>query len=463
MILPYPISYYSMKKNAFKIFILEDDVWYGSMLSHFLSLNPEYQVKRFSSPKEFFSCLHENPDVVTLDYSLPDSDGAEVLKRIKEANKQIQVVIISGQEDVKTAINLLKNGAFEYLVKDDDTKDRLWNTILHLKEISGLKQEVEELRTEVGRKYDFSQTILGKSDPIKRIYSLVEKACKTNITVSITGETGTGKEVVAKAIHYNSERNKMPFVAVNVAAIPRDLLESELFGHEKGAFTGAATRRIGKFEEADKGTLFLDEIGELDIALQAKLLRVLQEKEITRIGSNAVTPINARIIVATHRNLLEEVKAKRFREDLYYRLIGLPIDLPALRERGNDIILLAKHFSDHFCRENKMPRKNLTHEAQQKLLHYAFPGNVRELKSTMELAVVMADEGDIDAVDITLTSAGSLSNLLGQETTLREYENQIIQHYLDKYDSDVLLVAKKLDIGKSTIYRMLKNNELVLQ
>ncbi|MEJ7766852.1 MAG: sigma-54 dependent transcriptional regulator [Chitinophagaceae bacterium] len=451
-----------MKKSAFKIFILEDDIWYGSMLFHYLSLNPEYEVKRFDSPKVFFSCLHENPDVVTLDYSLPDSDGGEVLKRIKDYRNNIQVVIISGQEDVGTAINLLKNGAFDYIVKDDDTKDRLWNTLLHLREIAGLKQEVEDLRSEVGRKYDFSQMILGKSDAIKKIYLLIEKACKTNITVSVTGETGTGKEVVAKAIHYNSERHKMPFVAVNVAAIPRELIESELFGHEKGAFTGAITRRIGKFEEADKGTLFLDEIGELDINLQAKLLRVLQEKEITRVGGNAVTPINARIIVATHKNLLEEVKNKRFREDLYYRLIGLPIELPPLRERGSDILILAKHYMDFFCKENRIAKKSLSPEAQQKMLQYAYPGNVRELKSMIELSVVMADGEIIEPMHITLNSSGSISNLLSQETSLKDYTNQIIQHYLDKYDSDVLLVARKLDIGKSTIYRMLKNDELVL-
>ncbi len=451
-----------MKKNAFKIFILEDDVWYGSMLYHYLSLNPEYEVKRFDSTKEFFSRLHENPDVVTLDYSMPDSNGTAVLKRIKDFSRNIQVVMISGQEDVGTAINLLKNGAFDYIVKDDDTKDRLWNAILHLREIAGLKQEVEELRTEVGQKYDFSQMILGKSDAIKKIYALMEKACKTNITVSVTGETGTGKEVVSKAIHYNSDRHKMPFVAVNVAAIPRELIESELFGHEKGAFTGAVTRRIGKFEEADKGTLFLDEIGEMDINLQAKLLRVLQEKEITRVGDNSVIPINARIIVATHKNLLEEVKNKRFREDLYYRLIGLPIELPPLRERGSDILILAKHYTDHFCKENRLAKKVFSAEAQQKLLHYPFPGNVRELKSMMELSVVMADNETIEASNITFNSSGSISNLLSSETSLKEYNNMIIQHYLNKYDSDVLLVAKKLDIGKSTIYRMLKNEELVL-
>ena len=365
--------------HSFKVFIVEDDTWYGSMLQHYLSLNPEYEVKRFESPRDFFAQLHENPEVVTLDYSLPDCDGAEVLKKIKEHNPDIRVIVISGQEDVATAINLLKNGAFDYIVKDDDTKDRLWNSILHLREISNLKQEVETLKNQVSRKYDFSQMILGKSEQIERVFSLIEKAAKTNITVSVTGETGSGKEMIAKAIHYNSEKHKQPFVAVNVAAIPKDLIESELFGHEKGAFTGAVTRRIGKFEEADKGTLFLDEIGELDINLQAKLLRVLQEREITRIGSNAVTKIDVRIVVATHKNLLEEVKNKNFREDLYYRLIGLPITLPPLRERGNDILILSKHFIDAFCKENKLEKKSLSPDAQQKLLQYPFPGNVREL------------------------------------------------------------------------------------
>ena len=446
--------------NSLKIFILEDDVWYGSMLHHSLSLNPDYEVKRFENSTEFFRHLHEKPDVVTLDYSLPDMDGGEVLKKIKEVHPDIQVLIISGQEDVGTAVGLLKNGAFDYIVKDDETKDRLWNCILHLKEISGLRQEVEVLKDEVGRKYDFSKFIIGKSDSISKVFSLIEKASKTNITVSITGETGSGKEVVAKAIHYNSDRHKKPFVAVNVAAIPKELIESELFGHEKGAFTGAVTRRIGKFEEANSGTLFLDEIGELDINLQAKLLRVLQEKEITRVGGNEVTPINARIIVATHRNLLQEVQNKNFREDLYYRLIGLPILLPPLRERGNDILILAKHFMDIFCKENNVAKKSLSVEAQQKLLNYSFPGNVRELKSVIELAVVMCDGEIVSPENITINTTAEVNNLLNKEQTLKEYEIQIIQHYLDKYDRDVLLVAKKLDVGKSTLYRMIQAGEL---
>ncbi|RYY24293.1 MAG: sigma-54-dependent Fis family transcriptional regulator [Chitinophagaceae bacterium] len=419
-----------------------------------------YGVRRFENSKAFFGALHEKPDVVTLDYSLPDMDGDEVLKKIREVHPDIQVIIISGQEDVATAISLLKNGAFDYIVKDDDTKDRLWNILAHLKEIDGLRKEVEQLKEQVGKKYDFSKFLIGKSDAIEKVFALVEKASKTNITVSISGETGTGKEMVAKAIHYNSEKHKKPFVPVNVAAIPRDLIESELFGHEKGAFTGAVTRRIGKFEEANGGTLFLDEIGEMDINLQAKLLRVLQEREITRVGGNEVVPVNVRIIVATHKNLLDEVGTKNFREDLYYRLIGLPIHLPPVRERGNDIVILAKHFIDQFSKENSTERKALSQEAQQKLLSYPFPGNVRELKSVMELACVMADGDTIMPEHVSVNTAAKIADLMSKERSLKEYEIQIIQHYLDKYDRDVLLVAKKLDVGKSTIYRMIQAGEL---
>ena len=447
-------------QNALKIFILEDEPWYGSMLQHYLSLNPDYEVKRFESSREFFNSLHEQPDVVTLDYSMPDMDGSEVLKKVKEVDPSIRVIIISGQEDVGTAVGLVKNGAYDYVVKNEDTKDLLWNSLLRLKEIDGLRKEVEHLKEQVGKKYDFSRFLIGKSEAMQKVFGLAEKATKTNITVSIAGETGTGKEMVAKAIHYNSEKHKKPFVAVNVAAIPRDLIESELFGHEKGAFTGAVTRRIGKFEEAHGGTLFLDEIGELDINLQAKLLRVLQEREITRVGGNEVVPVNVRIIVATHRNLLEEVQQKTFREDLYYRLIGLPLQLPPLRERENDILILAKHFMDHFCKENNNPKKVLSSEAQQKLLQYAFPGNVRELKSVMELACVLADNDTILPENININISASISDLIGKERTLKEYETQIIQFYLDKYDKDVLLVANKLDIGKSTIYRMIQAGEL---
>jgi DNA-binding NtrC family response regulator len=287
----------------------------------------------------------------------------------------------------------------------------------------------------------------------------MEKAVKTNITVSISGETGTGKELIAKAIHYNSKRKNKPFVAVNITAIPDTLIESELFGYEKGAFTGAMTRRIGKFEEAEGGTIFLDEIGEMDLSLQAKLLRVLQEREITRIGGNQTVKLDVRLLVATHKDLAEEVKAGKFREDLYYRLLGLPVHLPPLRERGNDVILVAKYFLDQFAKDNQLNKFKIVQEAQEKLLTYPFPGNIRELKSIVELAAVMAENGEIRPQDITFNSTARVESFLYQEMSMQEYMYRIIRHYLNKYDDNVLEVARKLDIGKSSLYRYLKEME----
>lgn len=445
-----------------RIFILEDDAWYGAMLQLFLERNPDHEVKRFETADALFRNLHLKPDVVTLDFFLPDMPGDVVLKKIKTQFPDTALIVISGQQDVRTAISMLKAGVFDYLVKDEDTQERLWNAINHLRELKDLKTEVEHLKEEVGRKYDFNKIFVGTSDAIKKVYALIEKASKTNINVSITGETGTGKEVVARAVHYRSDRSKRPFVAVNVSAIPHDLLEGELFGYEKGAFTGAIARRIGKFEEAHTGTLFLDEIGELDINLQSKLLRVLQEREITRIGSNEVVPVDVRIIVATHKNLSDEVSARRFREDLYYRLLGLPIQLPPLRERGADMLILAKHFIQIFCKENKIPVKNLSPDAQKKLQRHYFPGNVRELKSLVELSVVLSDDIVIEPEHLDIRTPSGLDNLLSKEQSLKSYERQIIQHYLEKYNYDVPLVASKLGIGKSTIYRIAQNGDITL-
>lgn len=445
----------------FKIFVVEDDPWYGELLEYHLSLNPDYEVKRFTSGKECLANLHLKPDVITLDYKLGDLSGRVVLKKIKLNNPDIQVVAISGQEDVGTAIELLKEGAYDYIVKNEDTPNRLWNTVIKIRENANLKGQIEYLKEEVGQKYDFRKSIIGSSPAIERVFRLIEKAVKTNINVSITGETGTGKEMVAKSIHYHSDRKKQPFVAVNMAAIPRDLMESELFGYEKGAFTGATARRLGRFEEAHGGTIFLDEIGELDLSLQSKILRVLQEREITRIGSNGAVKIDVRVIVATHKNLAEEVKKGNFREDLFYRLLGLPIELPPLRERGNDVLILAKHFLDEFCKENKMGKMQISPMAKERLMQYPYPGNVRELKALMELAAVMSDGENIEAEDITFTSVQELGLFPFGEITLKEYERRILQHYLDKHDGNVLTVAQKLDIGKSTIYRMIQNGELL--
>lgn len=451
-----------MLNNSYKIFVVEDDLWYSKYLNHQLSLNPEYDVKIFNDAKSFLAAMHELPDIITLDYNLPDMNGSEILKKIKSISPNTNVIIISGQEDIQTAINLLKDGAYDYITKDDNTKNRIFNIIQHIRENIGLQNELNLLREEVIEKYDFEKNIIGNSPSIKKTYSLIQKACETNINVSITGETGTGKELVAKTIHFQSKRNKMPFVAVNVAAIPRDLIESELFGHEKGAFTGANGRRIGKFEEAHKGTLFLDEIGEFDLNLQSKLLRVLQEREITRIGSNSIVNVDVRIITATHKNLAEEVKAGRFREDLYYRLIGLPILLSPLRERNHDVLLIAKHFIQQFCKENGLKQKLLSTEAKDRLLTYAFPGNIRELKAIIDLAIVMSESETIEADDLTFLRNAEPDDFLLEELTLDEYNQKIIQYFLNKNNGNVLTVAKKLDIGKSTIYRYIQEGKIKL-
>lgn len=448
-----------MSEKAFKIFVVEDDEWYSRLLVHTLSLNPDYEIQSFGTGKDCLANLHQQPDVITLDYRLPDMKGLEVLKQIKEINEDIQIILISEQDDIEVVVSLLRLGAYDYIVKSKDIRERLLNTINNIRQGYNLKKEIVNLREEVKNKYTIQNTIIGNSAATRKVYELIEKATRTNITVTITGETGTGKELVAKAIHYSSNRSKQPFVAVNVAAIPKELIESELFGHEKGAFTGAAFRRIGKFEEADGGTLFLDEMAEMDISLQAKLLRALQEKEIIRIGSNSPVKFDCRIIIATNKDLQEEIKKGNFRQDLYYRLYGLPIELPPLRERENDVIILARHFINVFCKENKMATKTLSPEASSRLLSYSFPGNIRELKSVIELAVTLADQHEITAEHIILGRGQDLlDDLFSQELSLREYDIRIVRKFLERYDNSIKRVAEKLDIGVATIYRMLKDD-----
>ncbi len=446
------------EKDAVSIFVVEDDIAYSKFLKHVLDLNPDFDVEFFTTGKECLNNLHKKPSIITLDYSLPDLSGEGVLEQIREFDPNISVIIISAQDKIRTAVDLLKLGAFDYITKDQEAKDRILNSISHARNKISLIREIDHLKREITGKYEFEKSIIGTSPAIKRVFDLLEKAVKTNIIVSITGETGTGKELVAKAIHYNSNRKDNPFVAVNVAAIPRDLIESELFGHEKGAFTGSIGRRIGKFEEAEGGSVFLDEIGEMDLSLQAKLLRVLQEREITRIGGNQVI-IDVRIIVATHRNLLEEGKAGRFREDLYFRILGLPIALPPLRERGQDIIFIAKHFLDQFTKDNQLKKFKISLEAQDKLLHYPFPGNVRELKSVIELAAVMAEDTEIMPENINFASILGEDVFMMKEMSLQQYMYRIIRSFLNKNDNNVLEVARQLDIGKSSIYRYLKEME----
>ncbi len=445
--------------EGFKIFIAEDDKFYGQILSHHLKLNPDYEVKIFDSGKKLMAALYQKPDVITLDYSLPDYNGSQLLEILKKESPDTEIIIISGQDNISTAVGLLKHGAYDYLVKDDDTKSRLWKIIIHIRENRELKKELNYLRKEVKKKYNFEKSIKGNSPGIKKIFGLIEKAIKTNITVSIKGETGTGKEVVAKAIHYHSDRSKLPFVAINVSAIPNELIESELFGHERGAFTGAQSRRKGKFEESGKGTIFLDEIAEMNLNMQSKLLRVLQEREVVRIGGNETVKLHCRIIVATHKNLADEVKAGTFREDLYYRLLGLPIEVPSLRERKEDVLVLAKHFITEFCKESNIKVKSLSEKSNAKLLAYSYPGNIRELRAVLELAVVLADEEVIGHENINFSSSNPLTELALEEKSLKEYNEVIIHHFLNKYNNNVTEAAKALKIGKSTVYRMLKEGD----
>ena len=448
-----------MDEKPFKIFVVEDDEWYNRLLVHNLSMNPDYEIESFTTGKDCLHNLHKNPDVVTLDYRLPDMKGLEILKQIKSENEEIQVILVSEQDEIEVVVELLKYGAYDYIVKSKDIRERSLNTISNIRKGERLKREIVTLRSEVKKKYNFENTIIGNSQATKNIFGLIEKATRTNISVMVTGETGTGKELVAKAIHYNSPRANKPFVALNMAAIPKDLTESELFGHEKGAFTGANIRRIGKFEEANGGTLFLDEIAEMEVSLQAKLLRALQEKEIVRVGSNKPVKTDCRIIVATNQNLQDAVLKGNFRQDLYYRLFGLSIELPALRDRGNDIILLSKHFIKEFCSENKLPVKSLTSSAVEKLRSYSFPGNIRELKSVIELAITLSDNDEITDENIVLGNDALFNDNLEKEMSLREYNLRIVKRYLNKYNNNTKLVADKLDIGVATVYRMLKKTK----
>jgi len=446
--------------SAYNIFIVEDDPWYSELLEYHLSLNPDYKITRFATGRDCLNQMYKQPDLVTIDFSLPDLPGDKLYQKVREMSPTVPVIVISSQDDIRVAVQLLKMGATDYLVKDDSTRDLLWNAVIRIRENQSLKKEVEVLKEELGQRFAFEKTIIGQSDALKKVFGLMEKASKTNINVSITGETGTGKEVAAKAIHYNSDRRKKAFVAVNMAAIPGELMESELFGYEKGAFTGAIGRKTGKFEEANGGTIFLDEIAELDLSVQSKILRVLQEREVVRVGGNESITLDLRVIVATHKNLEDEVKKGNFREDLYYRIIGLPITLPPLRDRGNDVIILAKHFAAEFTKQNKLPAVTISKEAKDRLLSYSFPGNIRELKAIIDLAVVMCEDSEIKLGDINLNSIKKGDFFVNELKTLKQYERDIIRHYLQKNNNDVIATAKTLDIGKSTIYKMIQNGEL---
>ncbi len=446
----------------YTIFIIEDDPWFQKLLKHYLSLNPDHVVKVFESPKELLVNLHKAPDLICIDFFLPEMDGSELIKKILKKNPQQDIIVVSAQENISIAVELIKQGVKDYIPKGDHVKENLWKAVENIKEKRSLKEKINQLQNEIKHKHLFVPQIIGNSEPMLYLQNMIKKATVSNISVYITGETGTGKELVAKAIHQKSAHSKNEFVAVNMSAIPSNLLESELFGHEKGAFTGADYQKIGLIEQAQNGTLFLDEIADLDLSLQAKLLRVLQEREIRKVGGTKTIPVKTKIICATHKDLPQEIEKGNFREDLYYRLYGFPIHLPPLRERGNDLLLLAKHFASTFSEENNQKPPTLSKEAIKKLTSYSFPGNVRELKSIIELACVLCENLSITEHDIKFPVIKN-NVLIDRDKTLKEYTNSIIQVYLEKYNYDVKKVASILDIGVSTIYYLSKNNKIELR
>lgn len=433
----------------FKIFIVEDNIFYANLLKHYLSQNTNNEIHLFVNAEDCLANLHLNPDLITLDYQLPDSTAGELYEKIKTFNSQIEVIIISSQQEIPIVLKLLKQGVFTYIAKNDDMREILLQNIITIKENLLIKDNKNI-------EFILGNEIIGQSTKLKLLFNLIEKASKSNINVSITGQTGTGKELVAKSIHLKSRRNKKQFIALNMASISKELAESELFGHEKGAFIGAIERKKGKFEEADGGTLFLDEIGGLDLNVQSKLLRVLQEREMTRVGGNKVVKFDVKLIVSTNKDLVKEVQEGRFREDLYYRITGFAINVPTLKDRESDILILANYFINKYTLENKTPLKALSNDANLKLLGYNYPGNIRELKSIIDLACLRSDNLEINAKDIVFNSPLKNEKLIITDGTLKNIITEIIKQRLELFDNNVLNAAKSLDIGKTTIYNSMK-------
>lgn len=393
----------------YRIYVVDDDRHYARMLSYRLDKNANYEVEVFHSGEDVLKGLDTRPDLILLDIMMPGMDGVDVLRQIMARMPELPVIMVSAQGVIDTAVEAMKIGAYDYITKGQDDLVKLDSVVRNVLEKVSLEREVETLRNEVKDKYQI-KGLIGDSAPMQNVYRMIQKATRGDLMVAIHGESGTGKELVAKAIHFNSGRNRGPFIVVNCAAIPRDLMESEFFGHEKGSFTGAHARKIGKFEQADGGTIFLDEIGELDLDLQAKLLRALQEGEITRVGGSDTIDFNARVISATNKDVVQMIRDGQFREDLYYRLFQFPVPLPPLRERGSDLLLLANHFHRDYIQNNaEFKGKTLSAAAKRAIANHRWPGNVRELKSAIERAILLSDETEIAAADLMLTEVNPIS------------------------------------------------------
>ncbi|TAE29270.1 MAG: sigma-54-dependent Fis family transcriptional regulator [Candidatus Kapaibacterium sp.] len=450
------------------IFIVEDEANLQLLLEHNCS-SWGYNVRVFGSGEALLNALSsgEEPSLFMFDIMLPGMSGVEILKECKTRFPEIPAVMLSGQGRIDIAVETIKLGAFDYLQKPLDLT-KLEITLRNALRVFALTNEVRKLSDESTERIRFNN-IISVSDTMQSVFKLIKKAQNTDISVLIQGETGTGKELIAQALH-EGRRSKGPFVAVNCASIPKDLLESELFGHERGAFTGAVQRKIGRFEQANHGTLFLDEIGELDLSLQAKLLRVLQTKTFERVGGTEMLTVDVRIVSATHRNLLEAARNGTFREDLYYRLATFPVKLPPLRDRKEDIPALAQYFLEKYSTRYNQPARSFSPKAVRILAHYHWQGNVRELENTIERAVVLCETKMITEEELQLLTGDTefptseanepspihFSSATGEIIPLDKVKEQAIRNALEVTGGNIQEAAHRLEIGRATFYRMLE-------
>ena len=451
----------STSGRIYNILIVDDDKNIGKMIEITLKKNKSYSIKAVTNGESSLkSIANYLPDLVLLDIQMPGIDGIETLKRIKEIEPRIPVVMMSAHGTIEKAVQSMRHGAYDFISKPFAT-DRLLVTVQNALTTSSLKLEINKLRNELKNKYNF-KNIIGQSGVMQEVFKSLEKVINSSVTVLIYGESGTGKELVAQAIHYhNTIRSNKPFVAVNCSALPDSLLESELFGHEKGAFTGATGRRAGKFEQANTGTIFLDEIGLMAPMTQAKVLRVLQEREFERVGGNELIKVDVRLISATNINLDEAMKKGNFREDLYYRLSVFPIKLPSLRERREDIPLLVDYFIEKYSKQENKEIESIAPDALELLIAYQWPGNVRELENAIERAVVLALGDEIVTKDLpTAVKSIGEKKIYESDNTLSSWieklEQEALKQALLECEGNISKTAKKLGIGRATIYRKAK-------
>lgn len=444
------------------VLVVEDEELMRSILRQLLE-DAGYQVFTANSAETALEIFPNNDISVTLtDIKMGGMDGLELLDRIKAIDEEAIVIVMTAYSSVDSAIAALRKGVYDYITKPFVNEDLL-QTVKNALRTKELFRENRALRRELNQKYNFAE-IIGNSERLQEIFRLVQKVADTNAGILIQGESGTGKELIARAIHFNSSRASKPFLAVNCGALPESLLESELFGHTKGSFTGATTDKKGLFRSAEGGTIFLDEIGEMPQPLQVKLLRALQEHEVTPLGSSVPVKFNARIIAATNKNLEAEVADGNFREDLFYRLNVIEISLPPLRERREDIPLLAKHFAAKSARNQNAPEKNVTKEAMSALLNYRWQGNVRELENAIERAFILSGD-EIEVADLPpkiRSGADSYFDIRdpeGLRPTLEEMERRYILEIMKSVGDDKTEAANILGIDLSTLYRKLKRYE----